>query len=155
MGWLNDRKARKTLQNLGMSEDEIRDLTTNLKQGHEDATRMRDELRKRESRTYRKLIKKINDISYGPLLARQKYDMSLALVHEATLTEWERGDLLNQTESIYKEFLQASPYAQVLGMLNHIKTDQCNKNTKGGQLCEAHRVLGHNGSTEGRTIRTS
>lgn len=127
MGWLKDRKARKTLQKLGMSEVDISDMTTSLKQGHKDAIKMRDELRKKESKTYRKLIKQINDISYGPMSAKQKYDQSLAIIHEATLTEWEREDLLNQTESIYKEFLQASPYAQVLGMLNHIKTDNVTK----------------------------
>mgnify|MGYP000138426718 FL=1 len=123
MGWLRDRKAKKTLSNLGMSDSDIDELTSTLKQGHQDAINMRNELRKKESKTYKKLIKQINNISYEPLPAQEKYDRSLALIHEASLSEWERDDLLTQTEDIYGEILKARPYLQVLSMLNHIKSD--------------------------------
>lgn len=123
MGWLQDKKSKKKLRNLGMSESDIDEMTSTLKQGHQDAINMRNELRKKESRTYKKLIKQINNISYEPLPARQKYDKSLDLIHRASLSEWERNDLLTQTEDIYGEILQARPYLQVIAMLNHIKSD--------------------------------
>ena len=127
MGWLQDRRSKKTLSNLGMSASDVDEMTSTLKQGHQDAINIRNELRKKESRTYRKLIKKINNLSYEPLPAKEKYDKSLAIIHEATLTEWEREDLLAQTASIYDEILKARPYLQVLAMLNHIKGDNVTK----------------------------
>lgn len=123
MGWLHDRKAKKILSNLGMNDTDIDEMSSTLKQGHQDAINMRDELRKKESKTYKRLIKQINDISYEPLQAQDKYDRSRAYIHEALISEWERNDLLAQTEGIYGEILKARPYLQVLSMLNHIRSD--------------------------------
>lgn len=123
MGWLQDRKAKKTLRNLGMSDSDIDEFTSTLKQGHQDVLNMRDELRKKESKTYKKLIKQINNISFEPFPAKHNYDKTISLIHAASLTEWERNDLLTQVEKIYGEILKARPYIQALSMLNHIRTD--------------------------------
>ncbi|HEX5456110.1 MAG TPA: hypothetical protein VFW77_01960, partial [Candidatus Saccharimonadales bacterium] len=105
----------------------IAEMTSELNQGYKAAKNMRDELRKKESRTYRKLIKRINDISYEPVPAKQKYDKSLTLIHETTLTEWEREDLLTQTKGIYEDILSASPYEQIFAMLIHFRNDNVTK----------------------------
>jgi hypothetical protein len=127
MGWLQTRKARKNLEKLGMSKSDIIGMEQELKQGMNNLEAMRDKLRKKESPTYRKLIKKINDITYEPVPAKQRRNMSLALIQEATLTEWEHNDLLSQIESIYAEVLGASPYIQVLASLNQFKDAEMTK----------------------------
>lgn len=118
MGWWQARKARKELEKLGLDKKYLQSMQAELSQAKE----LRDELRKQESPTYVKLIAKINDIAYEPVPAQRRYDASLELVRRATLTDWERNDLLAQLDGIYGEILKARPYAQVLSGLNHINS---------------------------------
>jgi hypothetical protein len=127
MGWWQARKARKELEKMGLDKKYLKSMQAKLEQGHEQAKDLRDELRKQESPTYRKLVMRINEISYEPLPARQRYTMSLDLVREAGLTGWERSDLLAQIGNNYKEILNARPYAQVLSGLNHINSSEFTK----------------------------
>ena len=101
MGWLQDRKARKTLKKLGMSDDLINDTMGQLKQGMQDASAMRDDMRKLESPTYHKLIAQINDVIDKDGSAEQKKQYCIDLISNSPLTEYERNDLLTQVKSIF------------------------------------------------------
>ena len=149
MSWLKNKKARRTLQGLGLNEEASNEMVAELAQGYRDTKKLRDDLSKNESRTYKKLIRQINNISYEPTPVKQKYQQTLELIQTASLTEWERTDLLNQMESLYKEFLEASPYAQVLGMLNHIKSDNV---TKAQKLNNSMKLIDSSDITEAQKM---
>jgi hypothetical protein len=120
MSWWQARKARKDLEKMGLDKDYLKQMGAELSQ----AKKLHNELRKQESPTYVRLIAKINDLTYEPVPSRQRYEMSLDLVRQASLSDWERNDLLTQIDSIYGEVLKARPYVQVLSGLNHIKSSQ-------------------------------
>ena len=102
MGWLQERKARKALEKLGMDKTYLKQMGKELKQGHKDLIKQRDELRKLESPTYDKLIKQIGKIFDIEAPVDKKKRISIKLVQDATLSEYERNALLELIESIYK-----------------------------------------------------
>lgn len=145
MSWWQTRKARKDLEKLNIPGLDVDALSRELKQGMKEAKQVRKELRKQESPTYRKLIKRINDLTYKPIPAEQRYGMSLAMVHEAELSDWERNDLLEQIEIIYAEVLQAREYLQVLSSLNHYKAAEM---TKVQKVSLSEQLIQNSGITE-------
>lgn len=127
MGWLQKRKSKKILQDLGFDEVYANEMIANLNDGYQTAKNLRNDLRKRESKNYKKLIRKINDISFEGSQADNKYERTVALVKGTSLSEWEYDDLISQIDDMYKELLKEDPYAQVSVMLNHIKSADMTK----------------------------
>lgn len=141
MSWWQARKARKDLEKMGLDKDYLKGVTAELK----NADKLRNEIRKQESPAYVKLIAKINDITYKPIPARQRYEMSHDLICQAGLSDWELHDLLAQINSIYGEVLEARPYVQVLSGLNHIKSSefpQAQKIALSMQLLKSYNLSG-------------
>lgn len=101
--WWQKRKARKKLEKLNIPGLDINELTQELEQGYKQAKQMRNELRKLESPTYHRLIDTINQIVEGTAPRDQKKLISIKLIERADLSEYERNDLLQQIEYIYKD----------------------------------------------------
>lgn len=100
MGWWQERKARKNVERM-LGKEYTDQMITELKAGRKQAEMIRDELRKKESKRYIKLIDTINQIAEGSAPAAQKKQISIRLVEGAGLSDWERQDLLDQLNNIY------------------------------------------------------
>lgn len=101
MGWWQTKKARKNLEKLGFSKQYLNDMQNELREGYQNAKKVRNELRKLESPTYNKLLAKINQIIGANGTKEQKKQFSIKLVNNALLSDFERNDLLEQVEIIY------------------------------------------------------
>lgn len=101
MSWWQERKARKALEKLGMDKNYLKQIGKEIKWGTKELEQQRDDLRKLESPTYHKLIKEINLIIDRDAPIEQKKSVSIKLINNAVLSNYERNDLLKQIESIY------------------------------------------------------
>jgi hypothetical protein len=122
------RKARRRLEKMGLDVDAVDKMVAS---DLERAEQLRADLAKQESPTYIRLVQELDALSYEPVSAQQRYESSLDRIREASLSEWERDDLLAQIDGIYGEVLKARPYVQVLSGLNHIQ---------GGDFSRAQKV---------------
>ena len=101
MGWLEMRKARKELEKMGLDKTYLKNIGKELRQGEKGLRSQRDEMRKLESPTYRKLIIEINKIiDNNDTVSKKKWD-SKKIVMVANLSDDERDDLYQQIERIY------------------------------------------------------
>ena len=87
---------------MGFSKEDLEAIEAEAKKGMKSAVSLRKELRKKESPTYRRLITKINEIIDGKGSLEQKKQLSYKLVNESPLTDYERNELLEQLQSIYR-----------------------------------------------------
>lgn len=101
--WWQKRQARKKLEKLNIPGLHVNELTQELEQGYKQTKQIRNELRKLESPTYHRLIGTINQIIEGTAPLNQKKLISIKLVECADLSEYEKNDLLQQIEYIYKD----------------------------------------------------
>jgi hypothetical protein len=101
MSWWQTRKARKNLEKIGLDKTYLKGIEKELKEGVKQAEAVRDELRKQESPEYIRLVETLNQIVAGNAPTDQKKLISIKLVEQARLSDWEKHDLLEQVEGLY------------------------------------------------------
>lgn len=101
MSMWQQRKARKALVKIGLDEDYLKDMQSELRKGYKAARSLRDELRKIEAEGYPALVDFLNQISKGDGTFEEKMSESVDLVNGTDLSESERSDLLEQIDMIY------------------------------------------------------
>jgi hypothetical protein len=127
MSWWQARRTRKRLERMGIDVDAASQMAA---AGLEEAENVRAELAARESPAYVRLVEEINALTCDPVPAQQRYEQSVALIHQADMSDWERNDLLAQTERIYGEVLETRPYIQVLWSLQQIQASDLARTEK-------------------------
>jgi hypothetical protein len=122
---------------------DVDDLELQAADALKHAEHLRTELRKKESATYVNLIDELNALTHRPVPVQQRYDESLELIGQASLTDWERTDLLAELDRMYGKVLNARPYLQVLASLQDIAAGDLARDQKFAlsmQLLESYKL---------------
>lgn len=97
--WREYRAKKKLIKIVG--KDKALPMIDELKEGYKQAEKLRDDLRKLESPEYDKMIGTLNHIVDGTAPVEQKKLISIKLVEQSTLTDYEKQDLLGELERLY------------------------------------------------------